>query len=121
MTVLRRAPYTFRRLYSSSHGNERVTIGIRREDPKRIWERRCPLTPEAVSELVEKEGVRVLVESCERRVWTSKELLQVSSVLCTTSDPETEAVKNLAVGRRRAAPDINTCTHYRWYQRDSLE
>lgn len=70
---------TIRRLYSSLQTHSKLTIGIRREDPQRIWERRCPLTPEAVSELVEKEGVRVLVQPCERRVWTGDELLQVSA------------------------------------------
>lgn len=59
---------------SASNG---LTVGIRREDPGRIWERRCPLTPEAVNELVEKEGVRVLVQPCERRVFTMREMTEV--------------------------------------------
>lgn len=56
----------------------RLTIGLRREDPQRIWERRCPLTPEAVHELVTNEDVDVLVQPCERRVWRMEELLKVS-------------------------------------------
>jgi alpha-aminoadipic semialdehyde synthase len=82
MRILTRKAHTARRLYSRLHGHTNLTIGIRREDPQRIWERRCPLTPEAVSELVEKEGVRVLVQPCERRVWTANELLQVRILLC---------------------------------------
>jgi alpha-aminoadipic semialdehyde synthase len=57
-----------------------LTIGIRREDPGRIWERRCPLTPEAVHDLVHKEGVRVLVQDCDRRVFTVDEFRAVSVV-----------------------------------------
>ncbi|KAI0086800.1 Saccharopine dehydrogenase-domain-containing protein [Irpex rosettiformis] len=79
MRVLARRSHTFRRLYSSLHSSNKLTIGIRREDPQRIWERRCPLTPEAVSELVEQEDVRVLVQPCERRVWTGQELLQAGA------------------------------------------
>ena len=45
-----------------------VTLGIRREDPARIWERRVALTPEAISSLVGKgKDVKVEVESCQRR------------------------------------------------------
>ena len=44
----------------------KLTIGIRKEDPARVWERRCPLTPDAVHRLVKEENVKVLVEDCER-------------------------------------------------------
>ena len=55
----------------------KLTIGIRKEDSTRIWERRCPLTPDAVHELVHKEGVDVLVQPCERRVWRREEFVEV--------------------------------------------
>ncbi|GMK58401.1 hypothetical protein CspeluHIS016_0504330 [Cutaneotrichosporon spelunceum] len=42
-----------------------ATLGIRREDPGRVWERRSPLTPEAVAQLADKASVEV--ESCSRR------------------------------------------------------
>lgn len=42
-----------------------ATLGIRREDPRRVWERRTPLTPEAVATLTDKAAVEV--ESCSRR------------------------------------------------------
>jgi len=54
-----------------------VTIGIRREDPGRIWERRAPLTPDAVAELVSRDNVRVLVQECERRVFPLGEYIRV--------------------------------------------
>src|ERR1700733_6600987 len=62
-----------------------VTIGIRREDPGRIWERRCPLTPEAVEVLVKKEGVSVLVQDCDRRVFGVGEFVKVC--LPSVADP----------------------------------
>lgn len=55
----------------------RVVIGIRREDPHRIWERRCPLTPEAVERLVHEDGFDVLVQPCERRVFKNEEFVKV--------------------------------------------
>jgi alpha-aminoadipic semialdehyde synthase len=66
------------RLFSTR--STQVTVGIRREDPGRIWERRCPLTPEAVNRLVSKEGVRVLVQDCDRRVFGIGELVKVGSL-----------------------------------------
>ncbi|KAF7795096.1 hypothetical protein EIP86_006241 [Pleurotus ostreatoroseus] len=82
MTLLQRTPSSFclgrlRRLYHSQHG--KLTIGIRREDPQRIWERRCPLTPEAVHRLVKDEDVDVLVQPCERRVWRMEELIEAGA------------------------------------------
>ena len=51
------------RSYRSLH-----TLGIRREDWQRIWERRAPLTPEAVAGLIrEGKDVKVEVETCKRR------------------------------------------------------
>lgn len=42
-----------------------ATLGIRREDARRVWERRAPLTPEAVKSLTADNAVEV--ESCARR------------------------------------------------------
>ncbi len=58
-----------------------LTVGIRREDPGRIWERRAPLTPEAVQDLVTKQDVQVQVESCDRRIFTDDEYLEVRDIL----------------------------------------
>ncbi|KAF8903416.1 Saccharopine dehydrogenase-domain-containing protein [Mucidula mucida] len=56
-----------------------VVVGIRREDPTRIWERRCPLTPDAVHELVSKEGVQVHVEHCDRRIFPDSEFIRAGA------------------------------------------
>ncbi|TFK68903.1 hypothetical protein BDN72DRAFT_888403 [Pluteus cervinus] len=56
-----------------------LTIGIRREDPQRIWERRAPLTPDAVHELVSKKNARVLVEPCDRRVFPPQEYVKAGA------------------------------------------
>ncbi|KIM79378.1 hypothetical protein PILCRDRAFT_74408 [Piloderma croceum F 1598] len=64
-----------------------VTVGIRREDPGRIWERRCPLTPEAVDRLVRKEGVRVLVQDCDRRVFGIGEFVKAGAEIHSTLTP----------------------------------
>lgn len=60
---------------------QNVVLAMRREDPARIWERRAPLTPDAVHHLVEKDGVEVLVEPCERRVFTAHEYEKVRAIL----------------------------------------
>ncbi|TDL17070.1 hypothetical protein BD410DRAFT_901633 [Rickenella mellea] len=64
---------------TSATSKSRVTIGIRREDPNRIWERRCPLTPQAVETLIRETGVRVLVQPCERRVFRLDEYVQAGA------------------------------------------
>ncbi|EPQ53172.1 hypothetical protein GLOTRDRAFT_140080 [Gloeophyllum trabeum ATCC 11539] len=63
-----------------------VTIGIRREDSERIWERRCPLTPDAVHELV-KDGVNVLVQDCSRRVYRSDEFVKAGAQIHPNLSP----------------------------------
>ena len=63
-----------------------VTIGIRREDPGRIWERRVPLTPDAVAELVSRDHVRVLVQECERRVFPLEEYIRVRTIYACGSE-----------------------------------
>ncbi|RPD58275.1 hypothetical protein L226DRAFT_536764 [Lentinus tigrinus ALCF2SS1-7] len=89
MTVLRRSHLAFRRAYGTTakNTNTKLTLGIRREDPLRIWERRCPLTPDAVHELVHKDGVEVLVQPCERRVFTSNDFLKAGAKLHPTLQP----------------------------------
>ncbi|OSD00329.1 hypothetical protein PYCCODRAFT_1437464 [Trametes coccinea BRFM310] len=92
MTVLRRSVLTLRsaarRAYHTTPSRAaKLTIGIRREDPARIWERRCPLTPDAVNELVEMDGVKVLVQPCERRVFTANDFLQAGAKLHPTLQP----------------------------------
>ncbi|CDO70674.1 hypothetical protein BN946_scf184761.g12 [Trametes cinnabarina] len=92
MSVLRRSPLSLRSLtrrayHATPPRSAKLTIGIRREDPARIWERRCPLTPDAVRELVEKDGVEVLVQPCERRVFTAHDFLKAGAKLHPTLQP----------------------------------
>ncbi|KDQ17415.1 hypothetical protein BOTBODRAFT_105760 [Botryobasidium botryosum FD-172 SS1] len=66
-----------------------ITIGIRREDPARIWERRCPLTPDAVRELIRDHGVNVILQDCDRRIWTRDNFLKVGASFHPTLEPAT--------------------------------
>ncbi|KAH7099522.1 Saccharopine dehydrogenase-domain-containing protein [Auriculariales sp. MPI-PUGE-AT-0066] len=63
-----------------------LTLGIRREDPTRIWERRCPLTPLAVHDLV-RQGVRVLVQPCNRRVFPLRDFVEAGAESHDTLHP----------------------------------
>lgn len=65
----------------------RPVIGIRREDPQRLWERRSPLTPEAVERLVNEDGFSVLVQPCERRVFKTDDFVQVRICLLCLVQP----------------------------------
>ncbi|KAH9058857.1 Saccharopine dehydrogenase-domain-containing protein [Lactarius vividus] len=64
-----------------------VTVGIRREDPGRKWERRAPLTPDAVAELVSHDKVRVLIQECERRVFPVDEYIRAGAEVHSTLAP----------------------------------
>ncbi|WVQ82294.1 hypothetical protein IAT38_004422 [Cryptococcus sp. DSM 104549] len=59
------------------HLRELTTLGLRREDPSRIWERRTALTPAAVQQLLQEKGngdeLAVEVESCLRRCFSDEE------------------------------------------------
>ncbi|KAI0338108.1 hypothetical protein BDW22DRAFT_1409660 [Trametopsis cervina] len=91
--LTRRSPTLHRRhrhfhLSSATHNAapSQLTIGIRREDPGRLWERRSPLTPATVRALVD-DGIRVLVQPCARRVWTAQEMLEAGAEPHTTLAP----------------------------------
>ncbi|WRT66305.1 uncharacterized protein IL334_003260 [Kwoniella shivajii] len=55
-----------------------TTLGLRREDPKRIWERRTALTPDAIRGLIQAQRstgageLKVEVESCGRRCFSDQ-------------------------------------------------
>lgn len=51
-------------------------IGIRRED-KYAWERRVPLIPRDVKELVEKDHLEIVVQRSHKRIFTDEEYRQV--------------------------------------------
>ncbi|KAF5390911.1 hypothetical protein D9757_004030 [Collybiopsis confluens] len=75
----------------SHHNITPLVIGIRREDPTRVWERRVPFTPEHVKEFTKlgnrgesnSGGLRVPVEfhvqSCSRRIFTDAEYAQAGA------------------------------------------
>lgn len=75
-----------------SNSASKVTVGIRKEDPGRLWERRCPVTPDAVHELV-RDGVQVLIQPCERRVWPNEEFVKAGAEIHPTLEPA-----NIVVG-----------------------
>jgi len=49
-----------------------MIIGIRRED-KNIWEKRAPLVPEDIKELIQTLGIKVLVQPSQIRIFDDKE------------------------------------------------
>ncbi len=53
-------------------------IGIRRED-KNEWERRVPLTPEAVKELKKNQGIESIVQPSNLRIYKDREYLEAGA------------------------------------------
>ena len=89
-----------------------VTIGIRREDPGRVWERRAPLTPDTVAELVGRDNVRVLIQECERRVFPLEEYVHVRTICCIYvrgPEPSTSTSRRQA---RRCTRRLNPLTWF---------
>ncbi|KAG1727784.1 Saccharopine dehydrogenase-domain-containing protein [Suillus paluster] len=70
---------------SPEHG--KVTVGIRREDPSRIWERRCPITPDEVAQLVQHLKVDVLIQDCDRRVFPVDQFIKAGAKVHPTLEP----------------------------------
>lgn len=72
-----------------------MRIGIRRED-KNEWERRVPLTPEAVKILVE-EGIEVFIQPSPIRIFSDQEYIDEGAVLTDdlSSCPVILAVKEI--------------------------
>ncbi|KAF9067905.1 Saccharopine dehydrogenase-domain-containing protein [Rhodocollybia butyracea] len=72
-----------------------LVIGIRREDPSRIWERRVPLTPEDVRDIIksfrnEQRGIdlEIHIQPCSRRIFTNE---QYSAVGAKVTDDLSDA------------------------------
>lgn len=91
-----------------------VTIGIRREDPLRIWERRAPLTPDAVAALVSRDNVRVIVQECERRVFPIEEYIRVRAIYVRDSEFIIERLRHS--GRCGGALHARTRPPGSWHQ-----
>jgi alpha-aminoadipic semialdehyde synthase len=62
-----------------------IRIGVRRED-KNEWERRAPLTPDHVAELVRHHGLAVTVESCRRRVFPDADYAAAGARIAERAD-----------------------------------
>jgi alpha-aminoadipic semialdehyde synthase len=67
-------------------------LGVRRED-KNKWERRVPITPDNVRELV-KKGITVIVQPSNRRCFTDQEFKDAGALI---SEDLSEAGTILAV------------------------
>lgn len=81
----------FRKIYSKQrslirfYSSKKLRIGIRRED-KNCWERRVPLTPTHVQQLV-KEGVEVYVEPSNTRCFTNEEYERAGAIISDDLTP----------------------------------
>lgn len=93
-----------------------LTIGIRREDPTRIWERRSPITPEAVQYLVQEEGVNVLVQDCHRRIFPVTDFVKVSHCILS---PHPLLLTDYISGWCTSSLDPRTSSYSYWNQRNS--
>src|SRR5882757_500726 len=87
MPLLKRSPVVLRRCYSTTPNSPKLVVGIRKEDPSRIWERRAPLTPDAVHHLVRSTGVDVLIQDCERRAFRTSDYLKAGAHVHNTLEP----------------------------------
>jgi len=56
-------------------------IGIRRED-KSVWERRTPLTPQDVQEILSKyHNIRIMVQPSKKRIFSDFEYEQAGAII----------------------------------------
>ncbi len=55
-------------------------IGIRRED-KNCWERRVPITPQHVKQLIQEEDIEVVVQPSNIRVFSNEEYVEAGAIL----------------------------------------
>lgn len=56
------------------------TIAIRRED-KNIWEKRAPLIPEHLKEIIKENNIEVIVQPFERRAFKDEEFADANTIL----------------------------------------
>ncbi|KAF9005216.1 Saccharopine dehydrogenase-domain-containing protein [Cyathus striatus] len=66
---------------SRAYKPNKLTIGIRQEDPERIWERRAPITPDDVHHLITTKNVDVQIQPCDRRVFPVHDYVQAGAEL----------------------------------------
>ena len=59
----------------------KYTVGIRRED-KSVWERRVPLVPVHVAELLkENPDIQFVVQPSKKRIFTDDEYMNVGAIM----------------------------------------
>jgi len=58
------------------------TLAIRAED-KNVWERRAPLAPKHVKEIIEKKIANVIVEPSTTRAFTDEEYIKAGATICS--------------------------------------
>ncbi|CDH56826.1 alpha-aminoadipic semialdehyde mitochondrial [Lichtheimia corymbifera JMRC:FSU:9682] len=63
-----------------------LSVGIRREDKSR-WERRSPLTPEAVKDLIEQTGAQVYIQPSTKRIFTDNAYVKAGATLTEDLSP----------------------------------
>jgi len=78
-TMLRLRPHNIKRALHTTARVEGI-LGIRKEDPARTYERRAPLCPDSVKDLV-REGHVVLVEKSGKRIYRDQAYERVESPL----------------------------------------
>ncbi|KAF9790341.1 Saccharopine dehydrogenase-domain-containing protein [Thelephora terrestris] len=87
MPLLKRSPVILSRCHSTAASIPKLVVGIRKEDPSRIWERRAPLTPDAVHHLLNSTGVDVLIQECERRAFCTSDYVKAGARVHKTLEP----------------------------------
>ncbi|KAF9481464.1 hypothetical protein BDN70DRAFT_876255 [Pholiota conissans] len=90
----------------------KVKIGMRAEDPARIWERRAPLTPETVYSLTSSGRAQVEVVSCARRVYKDHEYQRAGATIVPSLGPS-----NIVIGIKEPPlaevdPHASGTTHF---------
>ena len=72
--------YVWRSTSENPSGKGYRSIGIRREDKSR-WERRAPLTPDAVQELVHETGAHVYIQPSTKRIFPDSAYTKAGAIL----------------------------------------
>ncbi|KAF8888387.1 Saccharopine dehydrogenase-domain-containing protein [Gymnopilus junonius] len=79
----------FTRTVRQAKGPGRVKIGMRAEDAQRIWERRAPLTPQAVYQLTSSGRATVEVVSSSKRIFHDMEYRKAGAeIVPSLTDPD---------------------------------
>jgi alpha-aminoadipic semialdehyde synthase len=113
MLPLKRSPVILRRYRSTTASTPKLVVGIRKEDPSRIWECRAPLTPDAVHHLVKFTGVDVLIQECERRSFCTSDYVKAGAHVHNTLEPAhiVLGIKETPIDQALTTPVFSPRTH----------